>query len=96
MREGAGFAAYVEAAEARIGAASDARLRAAYDFLKSRFKHDLGAGRDELVSRAGALMLAEALFRETARSANAGEGPGALSVEGAALAVAFVSLHDGM
>ncbi len=55
------FDDYVQRAEARFAAATDAevtRLFALYQQLRPRFDRDLGAGsRDAMVSRAAALML---------------------------------------
>jgi len=70
MRDESEFADYVARAEQRLAGAANplaAALRAEYETLKVRFAWDLGEGRDELVSRAGALMLAEAMLRRSGR-----------------------------
>ena len=89
------FAAYVEAAERRIpatpGVWSEA-VSAAYKAVAIRFRSDLGDGRDDLVSRAGALMLAEALLGQSEVVPN--PLARAATFDDMALAVAYVSLHD--
>lgn len=96
MTDEAEFRRYVQEAEARLLAADSAALRAAYEAVSARFRRDLGESRDELVSRAGALMLAEALLRAVTPAQAAGDGPPVPSeLEEMALAVAYVSLHDG-
>jgi ribosomal protein S18 acetylase RimI-like enzyme len=71
MRAESEFSAYVEGAERRLASTPGAlpeAVAAAYRTVAARFRSDLGEGRDELVSRAGALMLAEALLRQPPRS----------------------------
>lgn len=67
MPTDAEFLNYIARAEPRLFAAAHPfapALREAYEEVKARFRHDLGEGRDDIVSRAGALMLAEALLRQ--------------------------------
>lgn len=96
VRAEAEYRRYVQEAEARLMAADSAALGAAYKAVSARFRRDLGDSRDEIVTRAGALMLAEALLRAPTPAQAASEGQAVPSdLEEIALAVAYVSLHDG-
>jgi hypothetical protein len=98
MRDLSEFHSYVAAAESRLAASSNpvsSRLQSAYAALKTRFAKDLGDSRDEIVSRAAALMFAEAMLRFEPANGSGSIDPGpSLPIDEAALAVAYVSLHD--
>jgi hypothetical protein len=99
VRADAEFSKYIDSAERRLalldGVIPD-RLRRICESLRSRFRDDLGEGRDLLVSEAAALMVAEAYIREIGIEQDAAPAAGSNeeTVDLAALAVAYVSLHD--
>jgi hypothetical protein len=99
MRDLSEFNSYVADAETRLAASSDpvsSCLRSTYEALKARFSNDLCDSRDEIVSRAAALMFAEAMLRsESAGGSGSLDLGSSMSIDEAALAAAYVSLHDG-